>query len=137
MKTPYIRSGFGYFLHTLQASMYWVCDSVTQRDMCLLYNELDGGSGGNDLISLSHVYSIECPSGAEHLVEWVDGTNGQVWNWKYFIHKADMCNPESTTYDARDGHSMYKSVDMFRNVPGHTWMKCDRAHAHYMYLDQI
>ena len=67
-------------------------------------------------------------TGAGARTYWVDGTAAQSWNKIMFTYCLDCCNPESPTFSTDPLVSLYKRVDMYRNPPGHTFMRLDATH---------
>ncbi len=45
-----------------------------------------------------------------------------------FAYCLDCCNPESPTFSTNPNVSLYSRIDMYRNPPGHTFMRPDAVH---------
>ena len=124
VKAPFTPEGFCFYLRTLGVYMYYICSSVS-APVCYMWNDTDGDSGGDSITSLTHHYHSNYRTGAKRWSGWADGTNGQVWNWTFFAWMADACNPASPTYVSGATGSIYERMDVYRNDPGHTYMKPD------------
>lgn len=91
LHTPFCRVGFAYFSRVLPTNVYHIVDHGTrdrQPYHVYLWNDLIGGKGPDEIISIFLDFIQACKTGARRLALEVDGCNGQVWNQFFFA----MCS---------------------------------------------
>ena len=126
-RTPLIKQGPQYYLRTLPSKPYYICSTV-RGDVAYWWNEQIGEFGADSICSVNYLYDTCMATGAGARTYWVDGTAAQSWNKLMFTYCLDCCNPESPTFSPDPTVSLYKRVDMYRNPPGHTFMRPDATH---------
>jgi len=126
-RTPLIKQGPQYYLRTLPSKPYYICSTV-RGDVAYWWNEKIGEFGSDSICSVNYLYDTCMATGAGARTYWVDGTAAQSWNKIMFTYCLDCCNPESPTFCTDPNISLYKRVDMYRNPPGHTFMRPDATH---------
>ena len=126
-RTPLIKQGPQYYLRTLPSKPYYICSTV-RGDVAYWWNEQIGEFGADSICSVNYLYDTCMATGAGARTYWVDGTAAQSWNKVMFTYCLDCCNPESPTFSPDPSISLYKRVDMYRNPPGHTFMRPDATH---------
>ena len=126
-RTPLIKQGPQYYLRTLPSKPYYICSTV-RGDVAYWWNEQIGEFGADSICSVNYLYDTCMGTGAGARTYWVDGTAAQSWNKIMFTYCLDCCNPESPTFTTDPMVSLYKRVDMYRNPPGHTFMRPDATH---------
>jgi hypothetical protein len=126
-RTPLIKQGPQYYLRTLPSKPYYICSTV-RGDVAYWWNEKLGEFGADSICSVNYLYDTCMATGAGARTYWVDGTAAQSWNKIMFTYCLDCCNPDSPTFSHDPSMSLYKRVDMYRNPPGHTFMRPDATH---------
>ena len=126
-RTPLIKQGPQYYLRTLPSKPYYICSTV-RGDVAYWWNEQIGEFGADSICSVNYMYDTCMGTGAGARTYWVDGTAAQSWNKLMFTYCLDCTNPESPTFSPDPTVSLYKRIDMYRNPPGHTFMRPDATH---------
>jgi hypothetical protein len=126
-RTPLIRQGPQYYLRTLPSKPYYICSTV-RGDVAFWWNESIANFGANDICSVNYLYDTVFGTGAGARTYFVDGTAAQAWNKTMFAYCLDCVNPESPTFNNDPAISLYSRIDMYRNPPGHTFMRPDATH---------
>jgi hypothetical protein len=127
LRTPLIKMGPQYYLRTLPSKAYYIC-SEARGDVACWWNETMGECGAQEICSVNYLYDTTRATGAGSRTWWVDGTASQCWNYCFWTYVYNCCNPESPTYHNDPATPLYSRCDMYRNPPGHTFMKCDATH---------
>ena len=122
-----IRQGPQYYLRTLPSKPYYVCSTV-RGDVAFWWNETHAHFGANEICSVNYMYDTCFATGAGGRTYFVDGTYSQSWNKTMFAYCLNCCNPESPTFSTEPTVSLYSRIDMYRNPPGHTFMRPDAVH---------
>ena len=126
-RTPLIKQGPQYYLRTLPSKPYYICSTV-RGDVAYWWNETISAFGADSICSVNYLYDTCMATGAGARTYWVDGTAAQSWNKTMFTYCLNCCNPDSPTFSPDPYISLYKRVDMYRNPPGHTFMRPDATH---------
>ena len=134
LRTSMCRVGFTYFSRVLVTNVYHIVDHGTtakQPYHVYLWNDLIGGKGPSEIISIFLHFLKTNRTGAKRLVIEVDGCSGQAFNQYFFA----ICGAlvESTTdicrkLGAAAGRPCFERIDVLRGEVGHTFMVPDRVH---------
>ena len=134
LRTPFCRVGFAYFSRVLVTNVYHIVDhgaTDRQSDFVYLWNELCGGKGPDECLSMFMDFIQAGRSGAKRLVVEIDGCNGQIWNQYFFALSASLVDPSSDicrALGAKTGRPIFERIDAFRGELGYTFMAPDRKH---------
>jgi hypothetical protein len=126
-RTPLIKQGPQYYLRTLPSKPYYIYSTV-HGDVAYWWNEKLGEFGADSICSVNYLYDTCMATDAGARTYRVDGTVAQSWNKIMFTYCLDCCNPHSPTFSPGPSISLYKRVGMYRNPPGHTFMRPNATH---------
>ena len=88
-KTPAIRSGPQYYLHTNPSKPKYIC-SVERGDFAFWWDETISDFGGEQICSVHYLYDTTRQTRAGTHVFWVDGTAVQIWNRIFWCYCLDF-----------------------------------------------
>jgi hypothetical protein len=85
-----------------------------------MWGQLDGKKGANDVISCLHKFLGTITDQCKHLILWFDGTSSQLKNTTTLLYLLQLTDSKSPLYK-------FERISLKYQVPGHTYMACDRA----------
>jgi hypothetical protein len=127
-RTPKIKAGPQYYLRTLSSLPLYVCSSSPRGNVAMWWNETIAHREADEMMSCQYMYDTSRTTGAGTKRFWVDGIASQSLNRKFWTYLLDCCNHESPTFHPNPSTLLYKRIDLYQNLPGHTFMEPDRQH---------